>query len=439
MLAGVEAGGKGKVTLKVQVKDEAREAGSISNTAKVKVGENPEITTNTITNPVPRKTGPEKILTYVNKDKAELKETVKGGAGDGTSTLHIYQMAKPGDEITYAISISNYRGHNASVVIRDAIDKNVEVVEASDANIGTTVSKPKAGVSGADVIWEISDIPLVETAVTVTLTVKVLEEAKKAGKIDNQAFVKIGVDEDGDGKIDFDDEVPTSQEENPVEPDTPEPDTPEPDKPVPDTPVPDKPEEPVEEHQIVIRKTFEGVSMREEDLRKITFTVTDAKTGDKVGTYTLGKDFKKDSKGVYTASVKVPAGTYKVVESANTVSGLKCSVSYKAESRTASDKAEIDLTGETSKTVEITNTYAKITVTPTVTNPPADSGRKITPGGSTTRYTPGGNVLHTDTSDLKGAPKTGDDNNIVLYLVLLAAAAILCSGMVIVRKKKKKS
>ena len=419
-IAKVPAGQEGTVSLTVRVLEgalvsnsgEGKVVNGDDETTTVKVGNDNVYAVNPVENPVPEE--PTKVETAnTQKDPAELDKTETGKAKEGGKDLDIYNGVKVGDQITYAISIRNYKGDGAAVVIRDALDKNVKVVEASDASAGKTESKPAKGDSGKDVFWTVSGVAK-DAVVTVTLTVEVLEGAVAAGKVDNQAFVKIGIDNNGDGRIDddeFDNELPTNEEENPVS-------------------KADKPKT----HQIVIRKTFKGEKITDTNAKDITFTVTNAETGDKVGTYTLGKNFKKDSKGVYTAAITVPEGTYEVTESANNVSGLTCTVSYKVDSKSASDKAAVDLTKEASKTVEVTNTYAKITITPTVTCSPQNSGKW------TGVYTySGGSVTHTSSDSLKGAPKTGDDNNFALYLILLALAAVMCGGVVVVRKKKKKS
>ena len=183
-LEGVAAGAEGTVTLKVKVKDSAKTAGKVENTAGVQVGNDSAYDTETVTNPVP------------NPGKKETEPY----QGTGTAAVEELGAVKVGDEITYQISYKNYKSEAAKVVITDTLDPNVEFVSASD------------GGTNADgtVTWTIEGVAAGAEG-TVTLKVKVKDSAKTAGKVANKAEVAVGNDN----------AVDTNTTENPV-PDNPE-------------------------------------------------------------------------------------------------------------------------------------------------------------------------------------------------------------------------
>ncbi|MCD7864939.1 MAG: DUF11 domain-containing protein, partial [Clostridiales bacterium] len=113
---------------------------------------------------------------------------------DGTATV-TYNGVNVGDEITYSISYYNYQNKAVDVVISDALDDGVDFVSAADEN-GDLVT---SGYDSAEhtYTWNISDVsPL--TTVTVTLTVRVNENAKltesadETASVENQATVTVG-------------------------------------------------------------------------------------------------------------------------------------------------------------------------------------------------------------------------------------------------------
>ena len=140
-----------------------------------------------------------------------------------------------------------------------------------------------------------------------------------------------------------------------------------------------------------------------------------AKTGKTVGTYKIGKDFKKDATtGRYTKTISVPAGTYVVSETSNTVQGYQTSVVYVADGKSTTGSAQVTLADGAKKTVSVTNTYKK--------------GTDSKNGGGSTIGSGSGSG---------SSPKTGDDTPIALYVTLLALALALVIGAVIYRKKRK--
>ena len=167
--ANVPAKTTGSVTLTVKVKDSAVSVRKVENEAEVYVG-NTEYVTDKVTNPVP--------------DEPHKKETVPY-EGDGE-----LGAVKVGQEITYEISYRNYKTTAATVVITDALDKNVQFVSASDTGhyIYDSVTHT--------ITWTFENVQPSQESSKVTLTVKVLDSAKTPGEVVNTAKVK--VDNDGD-------------------------------------------------------------------------------------------------------------------------------------------------------------------------------------------------------------------------------------------------
>ena len=158
----VPAGGEGAVTLTVTVKNDAPKGTIISNSAKVKVGNDHAFETNEITNPLPE-----------DPHKAET------APGEGTGIL---DGVESGDEISYKVTYKNYKSEAADVVIRDPLDPNVTFVKASDGG----------SEKGGEVAWTIKNVGAGEEG-EVTLTVKVKDNVKGL-MINNQAFVTVGND-----------------------------------------------------------------------------------------------------------------------------------------------------------------------------------------------------------------------------------------------------
>ena len=170
-LTDVDAGADGTVTLKVKVKDSAKAAGKIENQASVKVGNDKAFDTETVKNPVPEDPVKEETMPYT-----------------GTGELG---AVKPNTEITYSVSYKNYKTTNADVTITDKLDENVEFVEASNDGSYDEASHT--------VTWTIPTAA--GTSGSVQLTVKVKEDAKAVGKVQNSAVVKVGNDQDFDTNI----------------------------------------------------------------------------------------------------------------------------------------------------------------------------------------------------------------------------------------------
>jgi len=183
-LTGIEPDEEGTVTLTVTVLKEAGTVGKVSNQAKVNVDNDGDFVTNTTENPVPE-----------DPVKKETKPYEGTGEGTGDDNIEELGAVKVGDDITYTISYKNYKSTEADIVITDKLDENVTFKEASDdgaeadGTVTWTLPKVQPGASG-----------------TVTLAVTVLDDAKTAGKVRNQATVKVGNDTSYDTNI----------EENPV-------------------------------------------------------------------------------------------------------------------------------------------------------------------------------------------------------------------------------
>ncbi|MBO7451977.1 MAG: hypothetical protein J6U54_16660 [Clostridiales bacterium] len=122
---------------------------------------------------------------------------------------------------------------------------------------------------------------------------------------------------------------------------------------------------------LLITKKIEG-KVTEEDLKNLTFTVTDS-DGKNVGTYLLGQDFTYDaSTGLYTKELTGlnPSLTYTVEESLYTITGMKVSVTYKIGkdgSETEGTKADVSITANETTTVAFTDSYTEEVTTTTTT------------------------------------------------------------------------
>ena len=158
---------------------------------------------------------PQKVETEIGHagktTAAVLEDTQTGKASNGGKDLEIYNGVQVGDQITYEIRFKNYKTKAADVTITDVLDANVKYVAAGKADKGTdTQITAPTEEAGGTVVWVVKDVPAGEPG-KVTLTVQVLEGAKKPGKVDNQATVQ----------VDNDSAFWTNEEENPV-PDEPQ-------------------------------------------------------------------------------------------------------------------------------------------------------------------------------------------------------------------------
>ena len=166
----VPAGEEGTVTLKVKVLDSALDVGKVMNTANVKVGNDADFDTETITNPVTE--GPHKKETEPYEGDGELG------------------WVKAGDQITYEISYKNYKSTAADITIKDTLDDNVKYISSDPEGF-------KLPLIGKTVTWKIPNVPAGESG-KVTLTVEVEKDALLSeggpGKVNNTANVQVGND-----------------------------------------------------------------------------------------------------------------------------------------------------------------------------------------------------------------------------------------------------
>ena len=134
--------------------------GKVENTATVKVGNNPEVTTNTLKNPVPKK---------------DWKE---GSNGDNGNKVAV------GSHVNYEIFYGNSSKKAETVTITDKLDANVKFVSATN---GGTYDKATHTVT-----WTIPNVPTDAYNEKVSLEVQVLDGASAVGKIKNTATVQVG-------------------------------------------------------------------------------------------------------------------------------------------------------------------------------------------------------------------------------------------------------
>ena len=155
-IRGQASGAAGTVTLTVKVNENA--AIRVDNTAYVKVGNNPEQQTETVSNP------------EGEPHKTEVTP------GDG-KTVNI------GDSITYQITYVNNTFETADIIIRDPLDVGNTFVSASNGGAYDAVKH--------EVTWTIPGVAAGATG-TVTLTVRVNENAEVKHRVDNTAYVQVG-------------------------------------------------------------------------------------------------------------------------------------------------------------------------------------------------------------------------------------------------------
>ena len=170
-----EPGATGTVTLTVKVRESAADAGQVRNQAGVQVGNDPDVKmTEIVENPVWK---PHKTETAIGTTSV----TPENPDGDPL----YFPVVQVDDTITYEISWKNYKAEAATITIRDILDKNVEFVSASDGGVH----------ANGTVTWVLADRePGAEG--TVTVTVRVREGAREAGKVVNTAYVKVGNDDE---------------------------------------------------------------------------------------------------------------------------------------------------------------------------------------------------------------------------------------------------
>ena len=166
----VPAGDSGEVTLTVKVKDGAEK--KVDNVAEVTVGNQPTYTTNIVTHPIP-----------------PVKTETKPGAG---------KLVQVGEKITYEISYINYKQEAATVTVTDYLDKNVK--------LDSTSPKGAYDEETHTVTWTVDNLEAGKDG-KVSLTVEVQKSAEKPEKVENQAGMKVGND----------DEIKTDIITNPVE------------------------------------------------------------------------------------------------------------------------------------------------------------------------------------------------------------------------------
>ncbi|MCD7865272.1 MAG: DUF11 domain-containing protein [Clostridiales bacterium] len=205
----------GTVTITVEVSDTAVEAGSVVNNASVQIGNEDAQDVDPVENPVdddpedPVKT--ETAITDVDDD--DLVGTVDGktltdAAAIGKDSTVIYNDVTVGDEITYTISYYNHYGTPADITVTDILDAGVDYVSAdgtytqvsttdgSESEVEADVTKSVTGTT-TTVTWTLTNVKAYEHG-TVTLTVKVTDDAKSVtsgetqATVDNRAAVTVG-------------------------------------------------------------------------------------------------------------------------------------------------------------------------------------------------------------------------------------------------------
>ncbi len=174
-LEDVEAYQDGSVTFTATVNEDAVVKDEVDNTASVQIGNDPEVDTNVVENPL-----------------EDPEDPTKGvDVGNGTEV-------GVGDELIYTISYKNPHGAEATVTITDVLDEGLDFVSATE---GGTYDEDTRTVT-----WIIKNVPAY-TAGTVDVAVKVNENALVKDEVDNTASVQ----------FDHDPAVDTNEVVNPVE------------------------------------------------------------------------------------------------------------------------------------------------------------------------------------------------------------------------------
>lgn len=198
-LANRDAGASGYVTFTVYVSTSVWDyANVVENTGKVKIGDHPEVSTNTTTNPVPTKSV--EVEGVPTESESTTLKTMSG---------HIVGV---GDTLTYTIDWTNAETEAAQVAITDVIPAGTEYVDGSakayqsvdDGNGGTTQEQITTNalittttIDGSPAVsWTLYNRPAGDIG-TVTFQVKVTEDAIKLNtaemdEVTNQATVTIG-------------------------------------------------------------------------------------------------------------------------------------------------------------------------------------------------------------------------------------------------------
>ncbi len=194
--APVPARAAGQVKLNVTVNEKAKEGHSyngqadaftdgeddfeVFNQARVQVGNDPEVKTNKVENPVP-----DKEETQVEHPNGEIENHPTLEANPGADNTYTGPYVFQGTEITYKIGWKNGHDAVADVLISDTLDPGVDFVSAD--NGGVYSDKTHC------VTWTLKEQPAGASGV-VTLVVRVNEKATLVGTVENQAQVKVGTD-----------------------------------------------------------------------------------------------------------------------------------------------------------------------------------------------------------------------------------------------------
>ena len=185
-IANVPALTAGSVTVTVRVNetakllDEGETQATVENTANVKVGNDDDVNTDTVENPIKPENpqDPTKTATEINNTTIVTTDGVE---------------VEVGDEITYRIAYRNYTNERQTLTITDVLDEGVDLVRAtSDSENGITYE-----YANHTVMWTITNVAPFTNG-SVTLTVRVNETAKEVGTdemvatVDNAASLTIG-------------------------------------------------------------------------------------------------------------------------------------------------------------------------------------------------------------------------------------------------------
>lgn len=184
-------------------------------------------------------------------------------------------------------------------------------------------------------------------------------------------------------------------------------------------------------------KTVKG-DVTEEDLKDITFTVTD-KDGNVVDTAKLG-DLTRNEDGTYSKTLTVAPGEYTVTESNADVEGYNVQIEYS----TADGKAMVE--DQKTAEVDITDTYTKVESDNKTSNKNKNNKKgkgtenKIDKENKTDENT-AKETQKTTTKDVRqnenkaSFVKTGDQTPILTMVLAFMCAAILLAVTIILRRR----
>ncbi len=158
---------EGDVSLEVVVNEKAKPAGGVKNKAGVQVGNDAQVETQIIPNPIPGKT---------ETDPGEDRQV------------------KVGDRITYQITWSNQSEADAAVKVTDRLDKGVTFVSADNNG--------QYDAASHTVTWELGTQPKGARG-TVTLTVEVNENAVKSWSYGDASGLTPDTPIENDGTKDY--------------------------------------------------------------------------------------------------------------------------------------------------------------------------------------------------------------------------------------------